>query len=303
MSVSKSKYSDLHTDSGVVQDGHRQSQLLDPSCPTPFLTVSCTPGKSTIVPPNTHLTWELVGNGEQPVGCGEYRMTPSLFCETDRVAFRVRQRCHQKTCPECGELWTKKESRRASEYLIFNRVPHTRVRRWFISPPQNLDLSDPDVYDKVRARVTEILRDNGWVGGYTVPHPCRDTDGDKEFDIPGFHFQGFGLKRYDPGTPRIPEGWIYKTISQRGSLRKRVGYDLDHAGVTQSKSSITWWGCVSYNQSHVLMSSLTVVLSPSHCPICGGELRRLTWRESCTQLDWIERILPDSESSEHRDRG
>jgi hypothetical protein len=201
-----------------------------------------------------------------------------------------------------------KESRRASEYLMLNHVPHARIRRWFISPPRDLDMSDPDVYDQVRTRVTRILRDNGWVGGYTIPHPYRDTDGDERFDVPGFHFQGFGYKRYVPGVPDVPPGWIYKTIPQRGSLRKRVRYDLDHAGVSRGKSSITWWGCVSYNQSHVLMSSLVSSPPPPSCPICGGELHRLTWREAWGEIDRegvhvVVRDLPDSRSSEHGDRG
>lgn len=218
--------------------------------------------------------------------CGEYMTRPLLVCDGERKAWRIKIRCRDRGCPECGDRWANYYGVQGDLYLRMNLPEGVEIRRWIVSPGIPGEWwKNREIFRRVRKRVIRVLKRNGWKGGYVVFHPYRE-DESGEFTVEGPHFQGVGYKRYNP-KDRIPSGWIYKNLPVMvDGLKGRIIYDLEHAGVLPRASALVWFGALSYAvRKRCTMAQIRMMLAsdPIPCPDCGDDLR---WMTSDEALSW-----------------
>lgn len=227
----------------------------------------------------------LPGQGDRPLGCGEPVI---LGCNECGQVHEIISRCNKRECPECWRTWAHKLATRSglrmwsgSQFKMKGRHGY-RILHIVVSFPHG------DV-KLLRQRVRTIAKDRGINGGLIIFHPFRKDD-DQQFVPDGYvHFHIIGLAPGHVTTGAYGEDYVFKVIrdGRRGDFRgyqkpnevnATIYYLLTHCGIIGGMHSLTWFGCLSYNQFNnetweKAFPELAEYLKPkrSICPHCGSD--------------------------------
>lgn len=227
----------------------------------------------------------LPGEGEPGGDCGQ---EVPYHCNHCNTSFKVTSSCMMRTCPNCWRKWAWKEARRAGlrmwsgcQLRVGSKYGY-RILHIVVSLPNG-------TLQRQRKAVMKICKEHGISGGLSIFHPFRQP-GEEWIDDGYDHFHVIGLARGDV-TPGGNDGEvIFKVIKDarrkdyRGfqrclEIKSTIFYLLTHCGIIKGRSSVTWFGELSYNQlsNKALLEARpdmadTFNNGPKRvCPCCGSD--------------------------------
>jgi hypothetical protein len=262
---------------------------------------------------------KLVGSGEvKDERCGKYlSLLGCLGVEAhSRVHFNkdgsvedyhgkvyvraVRHSCNRPECPICYRSWAVRAAKVVESRLFEASKTRGKVEHIIVSVPvKDYGLE----YRALRAKVLDVARSRGVLGGAVVCHALRYDEhkhwyAGLHFHILGFISGGYGRCRCCrkqfcsecdgfegvEHRARINDGYVVKVASageERKSIFGTMVYELGHAtyldGVRNFRM-VTYFGSCSYRKLKAV-----VELPKAVCGICGSELRGVmyTGRNAC----------------------
>lgn len=223
--------------------------------------------------------WNLPGHGESYGDCGSWRMKGCLNVDghhqegllekmSSKVFVRLyKRRCLRAECPVCYESWAGKEAGKIAYRLKAWRKG--RVIHLIVSP-SFLDVCRLD-FEELRAKSYVVSKKSGFLGGSCIFHPFREEESTKKWYFsPHFHLIGYGwIKGTKEGY--ASHGWVVKNAGIRKTIGGTALYQLSHAGISEGRHTVTWFGRLSYNNLKVPPKPEEIEV----CPICGERLRPL----------------------------
>ena len=228
--------------------------------------------------------YPLTGWGEKYANCGTFFTVGCLNVEEhngmnlDGVSMegkayleRKKVSCHRPLCPTCWTDWANREVKKAKRRLEAFVLKGRNLK------PIHLTVSVP-VLDwglslvEKRKKVYRALKMVHCLGGMLIFHPKRQKENGEWFYSPHFHVIGYGWI-VDVRANYVHSGYIVKNIGVRKTVEGTIFYQLSHCGISPEHHTVTWFGALSYGKLHVSKGEV----EKSECPICGGELHRLTW--------------------------
>lgn len=236
-----------------------------------------------------YLAAVLPGSGSPGEGCGDPK---PLFCKKCGNSFWGKSSCMERLCPECYEKWARKEGR-AMATRIFTGSHHLYGRKARkVHAVVSFRVDGQERLKELRARAYKVCKVHGIAGGAEIFHPFRKDEDDRFVPDGTVHFHIIGVAPGDiaPGSEsEAADGIVFKHILDakhndfRGLRRMRdcvrlAQYLLTHCGIVEDRHSVTWFGCLAYNQ---LSTGLLEKEYPeayeelnkvrgSRCPICGS---------------------------------
>lgn len=239
------------------------------------------------------LDWVLPGHGEKYGDCGDWRYRGCLnvgeHVQTSLVDADVvgkayvewyHRSCYRAECPVCFENWAAKEAGKI-DYKLNYYIEHGfwkkgKVCHFTVSPDESTVLRLP--FEKLRAKMYEIAKKRGILGGSAIWHPFRENDDGTWRFSPHFHILGFGWLR-NVAELYEEDGWLVKKIDDGNEERnvfKTAMYQLSHCGISVHGKfrSISWFGiCSTSGKNRLVVPPLE---KEKHlCPICETELIQL----------------------------
>lgn len=261
--------------------------------------------------------YQLVGNGTKTnENCGRFRghwgcartelhkfpLQPDKEKSTGQVYHRpVFFSCDKPSCPVCYKKgWASREARKIEVRIneLESQKRYSKAEHFIATvPPHFYNLTDEDL----RAKVTEILRFCGVVGGCLIFHGARWNRFRRVwYWSPHFHVLGVivggykcrscmkkcfnGCGEFNDLAFRAFEkyGCITKIAEDEHGVRderKTVGgtawYQLNHATIrtdVKRPHCCTWFGVASYRKLKVKVEKRKV-----SCPLCQHELVKLRY--------------------------
>lgn len=187
-----------------------------------------------------------------------------------------------RLCPECFELWARKEAFKASLRLWAGfRARGGRLLHCVVSIP--FDGHDEGHYRAMARRVSAL---HGIVGGISICHPFRDDgDGYVPDGFIHYHIVGIAPGNVLPGGTdgavvfkviRDPVRNDYRGLFRLKEARRLLQYLLSHCGIIEGRHPLTWWGCVSYStfptsELRAMIPNYDALLDiRARCPFCGA---------------------------------
>lgn len=275
--------------------GQRLSNRIAPSLVTEFEARASNDlsGILPIAKSNILSYWSLPGHGAKYFDCGEFGLMGCLnvflhgrprvdgLDYSNKVYVKhFRRSCMRAECPVCYEKWAAAAANR-----IVRRVKAYRSRfrspiHVVVSPSQEVldalgDLDHVKVFRELKTGCRTALAACGIIGGCLIFHPFREREDKSWFVSPHFHVLGFGWVSRTGDVFR-ESGYLVKNLGVRKSLFATAFYQLSHAGVYMEKPklhTITWFGALSYAKLKLPKDD-----DRDLCPLCSGELVRLSWR-------------------------
>lgn len=191
--------------------------------------------------------------------------------------------CKRGICSHlpCMRKWRDREANRIKQRLIlYIRKKHMRPRViHLIGSVPVWDYGLP--VEEMKKHLYQKMKDVGVVGGCTVFHPARfETDGTIK-EAPHFHVLGFGWVT-NIGREYKKDGWIVKNLGVRSEIKHKVvngrskryvdagesfataQYELGHCGLKPRRTSVTWFGTLSYNKKLGKVKPEKT----ERCPVC-----------------------------------
>jgi hypothetical protein len=174
---------------------------------------------------------------------------------------------------------------------------------FIISPPKDTKVTRKEDIKKLKITATRLLKEAGIRGGVLIYHPYRMPkrikerlqpllDKNRYWDAPrenilnlnewydyvylSSHFHGIGYGRIDGETvKKIYErtGWVIKFLrhlSNENEIFGKAFYDLSHSAIVEGIKAVSWFGSLSYNKLHAVVSKRAY--EQAYCPQCGAPL-------------------------------
>lgn len=222
----------------------------------------------------------MPGHGEAYVDCGSWRSKGCLNVEehvqeglAEKMAGRVfvrryRRTCMRAECPTCYESWAGKEAGKIEHRLRMAPLKGRPIHL-ILSPPMELVVSSD--FEDLRRKSYVISKNSGFSGGSCIFHPWREEELTKTWYFsPHFHMIGYGWIHHTKEGYES-HGWIVKNARIRKTVSGTALYQLSHAGIHGKHHTVTWFGCLAYNNLRVPPMEEKV----ERCPMCGQKLRPL----------------------------
>lgn len=221
--------------------------------------------------------WGLPGHGSAYSDCGDWRSRGCLNVEGHNQTLlmenaagkayveRYQRTCFRAECPTCYESWAGKEAGK-----IVHRLKHARKHgkpiHVIVSPPVEYWIRHD--YVSLRKKAYEIAIKSGFKGGSCIFHPFRlNSASNQWYFSPHFHLLGFGWIKNDYKS----HGWVVKNKGVRKTVSGTAQYQLSHAGVNKGSHTVTWFGCLAYNN----FKCPPLQREKPKCPCCGLPLQDL----------------------------
>ena len=219
-----------------------------------------------------HKGWRLPATQEKHYWCGLWNRIGCLNEELHeklgkgrRVYVKQFQRCcYRASCKECYTKWIARQANVATRKIEYysKKTNLKPIHLILCIPPSQFSLPE----EKLRERMTGVLKKAQWQGGAVIFHPFRfDKTNRIWYYAPHFHLVGFGY-RFQISQAFGKYGWFIKIAEERESVFQTFCYLLSHCGIKKGKHTVTWSGNLSYSKL-----KLEKVPKITCCPVCGGE--------------------------------